>query len=281
MTNIPYKLSSLIILPVFLISSPVFAQSIWSMGETPSEISAQYMRPTFEDGLLSTLSGFTVILSGRGAISETKTILIRIPYFEGTWTPGSSFGVPLGPTTHTAVGNIFVGMESAREEKKWSLLYGLYLPTLSEKKMYAALVATITDVDQSESAIPNTFTPVFRINYRSKQGLGLGVIARFGVSGMINTKSTSSNSENFEAYLNYAVQPIFNSEHLHVIAGVSGKLIMTEPGNLEDKVLHQFGISVEFPIKNFRIGAFGRLPLNDNLSLFLKNTYGFTGAVTI
>ncbi len=260
------------------------AQPIWNANPSMKEISATYIQPTLKS-LFGELKGYGLNIGAKIQLSEKKAIVLTIPYFHGKVQYSTFYIYPSSipqtyTETHNSFGNIYVGLENHKENSSVWTNFGIFLPTSDATKILALSMGMIGDPDQYESAYPHAILLSFRVNNRyTFEPEGFGLVTRAGVSGAFRTKKEEfSPNDVFEAFLNYALQPSYSSETISFLIGFSGKLILTESGSISNRVLHQFGLSGNYTIGQFKPGAFIRIPLNTNLSNVIDNVYGFSVA---
>jgi hypothetical protein len=269
----------------FFFTSFCSAQSVWHAGETQKEFSVEYIHPELKDES-GTFTGYGINFTGRISLSESKTLLLQIPYINGTYEFNTAlYHYYVIPTkeSESILGNFYVGLESKKEGGRSFFNLGVYIPTTPDDKLLATIVGLYTDPDRYESYIPNYLIPSFRINnyiVRSEDE-NFGLLARAGVSGLILTKRQDPSQDSFEALLSYALQAQYSSDEVNFIFGFSGKLNLTQDGDISNRVLHQLGAAVSYRVQKFRPEIFVRVPINNALSEGVKSVFGGSLAIEL
>lgn len=212
-------------------------------------------------------------------MSDTKSFVVNLPYIQAKGAYNFFF-LNTQEIIENTIGNIYLGFETRKENVPFWTNLGIYLPTTPDNKIFATLVGAYSSPDHFEAFIPNSVLLTFRGNQQLNDKFGFGAITRIGVTGMLRTKiDENSTIDRFEAFLNYAFQPTFTSETLNIIAGFSGRMFVTESGDLSQRVMHQIGTTISYKISSYRPEIFIRIPINKSLKYLLENTYGASATI--
>lgn len=253
----------------------MYSQQMWNTGITSQEFSAEYIKPNFTNDIIK-IKGEVINLTGRISVGDRKSFIINLPYYQASVSFNSNFSSTPDLKENT-FGNLYLGYETRKENASYWTNFGIYLPTLTDDKWLATLAGFYGNLDSYESSYQNDVILTLRMNYQVNEQSGLGTLLRFGVSGFINTNSTTlTPSDEFEAMVNYAFQPTLVLNSFQAMFGFSGKMIVTESGDLSDRVFHQFGMTASYKVGAFRPEIFARFPVNERIKSILENVYGLS-----
>lgn len=270
-----------IVLLLLITSIPsLHGQSMWTVGQTRKEVSVEFLSLAFNsDNFIDDISGYSMYITGRLPFGEHNAFMLMLPYAHGEFPTYTMWFFTVQGQNHSTVGNVYIGVELFKPETGMTTNIGLFLPTVDKVKGTAIMSGLFSDIDRYEAFVPEFVSLAFRAGNHINPDNGLGLRLRAGITGMLNTASESNGGDSFEAMMVYAAQPTITAGAVQIIAGFSGRMMLTESGDLEDRVMHQAGISGTVTVGSVRFGAYYRLPINDMLKTFMKSSVG--GNVTL
>ncbi|HLF19977.1 MAG TPA: hypothetical protein VI704_04230 [Bacteroidota bacterium] len=239
----------------------VFGQSYWLSRGAESSFSFEYLRPTFvaQPFASSSISGSVYIVSGRLALGERTGLLLELPYSIGEVS--STFGPSV---SHSSLGNLYVGGEFFSENKQFFTNVGIRLPFAQEEKFFAQYVGFNSDYDRWEAFIPNVASVSAIFNYKPQLETGFYLRLLAGPSLWIKTKPGTIRDDT-EFFLNYGSIVGYESDVVNVGLGITGKMLLTETGDLEQRNHYQLGLVAGTMLGNVRPEIHLRLPLDKSL----------------
>ncbi|KAB2924527.1 MAG: hypothetical protein F9K22_05800 [Bacteroidetes bacterium] len=270
-----------IILLFFITTLPsLHGQSMWTVGQTRKEVSVEFLSLGFNsDNFIDDMSGYSMYITGRLPFGEHNAFMLMLPYAHGEYPTYTTWLFTVNGQNHSTIGNVYLGVELVKPETGMTTNIGLFLPTIDKEKWTAIISGLFSDIDRYESYIPEFVSIAFRTGKHFNPDGGLGLRLRAGITGMLNTASQSNGGDSFEAMMVYAAQPTITAGAVQIVAGFSGRMMLTDGADLEDRVLHQAGIAGTVTLGPVRFGAYYRLPINDMLKTFMKSSVG--GNVTL
>jgi hypothetical protein len=285
MKNISVKWCFLIF--IFVGNSYIYAQNIWTSERDTSVITLEYLRPSIKNVIGNEFTAQTFTLSGRIKLRNGNVLKIELPYATAfreayRYTYSSlyySYTYTISEIRSKTVGNLYAGIELCKEGKNTSVDLGVRLPLTSDKEL-AFASGVLTDVDRYEAFMPNIVAISAIINFKKRQPEGFDACLHIGPTLWINTKSTQG-SDKFEMLLAYSLQGGFYSEEFDIIAGYSGRFIVTESGELSNRMFHQLGILSLVRFGNIHPGLYYRLPLDKNLKNTIDGVFGLSLSIVL
>lgn len=272
-------ISVILALSVLLTICPatLSAQFSWPRSFEGECIRIEYLMPTLaQDDPYVDISGYTLSLSGRVKIGERTLLTAEIPYVSTTMSISyPMFGISESETK-SALGNIYVGLETIQDKGPVFWEVGMRLPTLSEKKSDAAMLAIFGDVNRWEAYVHHLLALQAALNYRNAYQSGIVLFFRTGPSIWIPTKSGANNDT--EVFLDYGGGIGYENETIRVGGGVSGRVIITEEEFLfnDKRAYHHAELGVNVRLAQFRPAVFIRFPIEKELKDAISKTFGFS-----
>lgn len=241
-----------------MLISTLSAQSIWTNPQHgDSYLAVEVLRPEFEgeDNVHSLSTAW--FITGKFQIFERARLVAEIPLayakFDDSFSNDSEF----------AIAAPYIGFEISRQGSSTFAEIGARLPTAPDDKFNALSLGLYADVDRFEAFLPDVLTIVGRINHFSTNSASLGLRVRVGPTVLINTEGGGGDDAEF--LLDYGGQIGHFGNHLMLMAGVTGRLILSQDGNFGEKSFHQLGGSLILILGNLQPGIHIRLPLDEDL----------------
>lgn len=255
------KRLSFILVVILLQYRFAFNQSIWLSRGNESSFSFEYLRPTFVTQPFSstTLTGSVYVVSGRIGLSEKSALILELPYSVGDIS--SNFGLS---ASHSSIGNMYIGGEFASQDRRFVTEVGLRVPMAQEDKFYAYYTGLNSDIDHWEAFIPNVASLSALVNFKPRLETGFYLRLLGGSSLWLRTKPGTIRDDS-EFFLNYGSIVGYDSDLLSAGLGITGKMLLTETGDLERRNYYQLGFIIGTTLGNIRPELHLRLPLDKNL----------------
>lgn len=260
------------------------AQSIWMSTKAGSMVSLEYQRPFYKFKFYGNdISTHTFTLAGRIKLQSGPALKFELPYtmthideyketftFQiGTDTYLYTYSIP--EVNSKTVGNLYIGVEFPTSENN-SVDIGVRLPTTSKKEGVFTFTAT-SDYDRFEAYIPDYLSIVPMVNVNNDQSNPLALHLRFGPNIMIYTGSMEG-VDRVDILLKASLQTGIQTEKFDFLFGYSGVFIVTESGDISNRIIHQAGFSAIGHFDNFHPGIYYRIPLDKNLKTVLNGVLG-------
>ena len=250
-----------------LLTTTVSAQPLWvNQGQKPV-FSFEFVKPNL-DGTDNTTS-----------ISSAVFFTLRWP-----WTEKIIFVGELAlahaeldfedfdSDADNKLGNPYLGLEFFREPS--SSVYvelGIRAPVVSSSN-FATFIGFFADVDRFEAFRPDVLPLLAVINLRQKFPTDFFIRLRAGTSIELDTGNDNDESE---LYIIFAGLGGYEHERLRLEVGLTGRLIVTEDGNIGERTFLQMGANASYAFGVFRPGIHFRLPLDDDLKEVIDYVVGF------
>jgi hypothetical protein len=242
--------------------------------------------PTLKSDILAEIKIQEFILSGAFNISSDDFLKFELPYVFFSRKAQTYFSDFLGVTyiytipeiKSNGVGNLYLGYEFKSNRRNSTIEFGVRFPLASEKKL-APLVGAIGDFDRMELYMPNVFSISALTRYRSpREKIFFNVIG--GPTIMVRTKKEPYQDKT-EILLSLSLRGGIIIQPLKIGVGYSGRFIVTEDGDLSDRIIHQIGVLVNISIGPSELGFYYRVPIDKNLKEIIKNVIGVNFAYVI
>ena len=256
----------------FLFSFPgtALSQPVWLNQDHNNAVAIEFLKPNFAGDVGTTFPTMAVFMTFRQEIGEKVSFVAELPLAH--YGPGGSLQRISG--SETTLGNIYVGLEGRRAGAFGEA--GVRLPTSDEHRGDALIVGIFSDLGRWEAFLPNAFVFSAWSNYRSPQETGLGGRIRVGSSIWVPTEG-----EDVDVLLHYTGQLFFRDPVGELSAGFTGRLVVTEAGDLGKRTLHELGFSGSLTRGNVKPALHFKVPLDDDLSSVLDFVMGLSLAVLI
>ena len=253
------------------------AQPIWLDQTQPRSIALEVLKPNQPRKDNTTFLSSTLFLSLRLGISNNLVFVGELPFayvkqdFDNN-VPGNS---------DTQIGNPYVGLELAREDSPLFFEFGARIPLVASDDL-ATFFGQLTDADRLEAFAPDVTTLLAAINFqnvfppkqiflRARAGALLSLSTGQGVEELLNIGDDS------ELFFLLSGQAGYDGKCLFLGAGLTGRLVLTQEGNIGRRTFLQLGANARFKLGRFRPGLHFRLPLEDDL----KEVLDFVGGVSL
>ena len=229
-----------------------------------------FNRPFFagDDGF--TFPTFAISLYGRYAVSDKVNIVGDIPFavarFEDN-SPVNSFS-----ENDSQLGNIYLGVEIEGKSEEYYAEIGFRLPTSSDDS-FASAIGIFGNYDRIESYIEDFVNFSTRFNYFFNSDAKVKIRLRAGPNLLIYTGDIDTVES--EILLDYAGQAIYETDRFNFKAGLVGQLLVTENDiDFSDRVVHSFGLGLDFNLGRTHPGINLRVPLDSDIGDIISTVVG-------
>lgn len=273
--NIPFS----ILLLAALVSSwagMADAQSIYLEPNTGAVAQLELLRPGFDDVKLSNLS-FAYYLSAGVQVGETLFLRGELPYmywklddeqfydycYDYNNDYGYSYGYGNWDEGHGGFGNPYLGLDVGSAWAGVQGEFGLRFPLTSDSSDIAFLGMLTDYVERMEAFVPDLLPVYAGINYRYRSGNGLGL--RLRLTPVFWFWTGDESGDDTEVFALYSAQVWYEDAKVGVGGGFSGRYLVTEEGDLDERTVHQFGFFANYRFGNVLPGFQARFPLDNDL----------------
>lgn len=255
---------NLLLLPLVLggLAHPSRAQVFQPWGAlVDRSVSLDLIRPSFDGGGTSTLT--TINQLGFRWPVGTIVLVAEAPFVNA-----KADGAPSGALL---IGNPFLGV-ATRASSSFIGEFGVRPPIASvssPERFLAASVGVLGDFADFEAYGDDLLTIRATAGYHflSPQHYGLRMAVRPALVAPTSGGGT-------ELFLDYGIQGGYETERASVGMVFSGRAILTEPGSVGERTVHELGIGGTMTFGRLRPGALIRLPLDADLSNVLNYSLG-------
>lgn len=255
---------SFLLLPLLLggLAHPSRAQVFQPWGaQVDRSVSLDLLRPSFDGGGTSTLTTINQV-GFRWAVG--KVVLVAEAPFVNAKVDGASSGALL-------IGNPFLGV-ATRSSSPFIGEFGVRPPIASVSTIedaFASFVGVIGDFADFEAYGEDLLTIRATAGYHflSPQHYGLRLAARPALVA-------PTGGGDSELFLDYGIQGGYETERASVGMVFSGRAILTEPGSIGERTVHELGVGGTMTFGRLRPGVILRLPLDADLSNALNYSIG-------
>ena len=247
------------------------AQSFWLDQRGEKLVSIELLKPRL-DGGGTTLASSAVFFAGRFPIGQGISVAAELPL--------SHFGYEssFASESHTAVGNPYVGLRMRSSSSPWQAAFGVRLPLASDENP-GLITGLNADFDRFEAFTPELSAIQFDVNYLFEHPSGFSTSVRAAPSIMIPARESGGDTELFIAYSAMGWQ---RHGRVRAGAGMSGRLLASQPGlSIEERSVHQLGLSVIGTFGSVQPGLHFRLPVDEEFSRFVDYVIGMNVAVLL
>jgi len=261
-----------------LIPAILTGQTIWVDRPDNGYASVEILKPSFKHDD-ENLPMYAFMVSLHLPVSDSLRLVFDLPLAYAAYYKYNydypTYTLSKSRRSEFAPGNPYFGIEGPADAGlSWEI--GVRLPLASEKKTYALSVGYLSDYDRMEAFGRELLPLQLSLNIRRMDASGLNARLRFGPDFWVYTASDRSD-DRFELLMHYSGQVGFEGKGLAVLAGITGRLIVTEGDlNIGERTFHQLGISAGVNLGRFRPALFARFPLDKDLSEILENVIGLT-----
>lgn len=290
----------LLLLGIPLLAETASAQSVWLDRSIDRALFLEIQKPDFptnprlaefSNPAEHTFTTALLFLSARWRVSELLVLRGEIPfaswgykdyafvYFTTTYNyPTGVLDTTLFPGfSEEKFGNPLLGVQFGGPASPLSGEFALRFPLIQSKPgqkvgdNWAAPFGALTDYDRFEAFLEDVWTFSAAAGYRFKMPSGFVLRLRSGLAFLVPTKDYLEN----DLYLDYASQAGYQFSRLELLAGLSGRYLVSENGlDFGARTVHQLGVSANFTLGHLLPGAHFRLPLDDDLQRDLDFVFG-------
>jgi hypothetical protein len=285
-TNTKHRLSrSALVWIIAFIPAVLPAQSIWLDRSWGRSISLEILKPNFKRDEQFKFASSALFVTLRLPLAESLRLSVELPFAHAVYRQYEYDYYSYRPTFHeeseTAVGNPYIGLEAQSDVKTLSVEIGLRLPLASEKKYNAQWIGITSDFDREEAFARKLLPLQLSLNYHLRDASGFAVRLRGGPDFWIRT-SSESEGDKTELLLHYSTQMGYEGERLSVLAGVTGRWLLSEKNlTFAERTFHQLGFEASVALGRFRPGLHIRFPLDKDLSDLFERVYGLNCSVQL
>jgi hypothetical protein len=257
------------------------AQSIWVDRADNRYVSVEILKPNLKNDR-SKLAKYGFFLSLHLPVSDSTRMAFELPlayaayrdYHYDFMTPRPA----IIEKSETAVGNPYIGIEMP-VNTNMLVEMGFRVPLASEKKYNALSAGMSCDFDRIEAFAVKLLPLQMSLTAVHRDPSGLVIRLRGGPDLWISTDSKTEGDKT-ELWMHYSAQAGFDGKHLNVLAGVTGRLWISQSDlNFGERSFHQVGINAGIDLGRFRPGLFARFPLDKDLSDYLENVIGLNCSI--
>jgi hypothetical protein len=278
-----------------------FPQSVWLDRSADRTVYLEIQKPNFptnprlaeslNPGPEHTFTTVLLFLSARWRVSELLVLRGEIPfaswgykdyafvYFNTTYNnPTGVLDTTIFPRfSEEKFGNPLLGLQLGSRTFPFSGEFALRFPLIQSKPRqkvganWAAPFGALTDYDRFEAFLQDMWSFNAAANLKHTGPAGLFLRLRTGLAFLVPTNDYLEN----DLYVDYASQAGYQFSRLELLAGFSGRYLVTENGlNFGARTIHQLGISANYTLGHFLPGFQFRLPLDDDLKRDLDFVFG-------
>ena len=230
------------------------AQRYWSAARGRGDLRVEALKPLFKGVDGSFLVG-ALFLDGVVRATEGLDVEAELPLARAS-VPGGIEASSL------RIGNPYLGLRFRSAGKTVGGRFGVRLPLSSAGSSFgsqALQVGTLADFDRLEAFLPKVFSVrgAVEVTQRSTNGFIAGLAA--GPTFLISTEGGDP-----EVFGDYGGRIGYETSKAYVSAELTGRLVVSESGNLAERTAHQVGAAVELRPGRVRPHLRLRLPLDKN-----------------
>lgn len=236
------------------------AQGVWTAPGSGGAVWLEVVKAEGTDGDSPFLSS-AWYLGGRLPLGETTALVGELPVGIAGKQEITVRGRTLTLDADAALGNPYVGLALATESPlSWEL--GLRLPVAGGSSRAIGVGGTADPVDRLEAWVAGDFVPlVGTADYVVRSPSGLLARARGG-----STVWIPAGGGDMEMTLQYGGQVGWEGADVRALGGLTGRFVVTGPGGLADRSLHELGGGVRLLLGRIEPGVQLRVPLDEELA---------------
>lgn len=253
---------------IVILTEMAISQPIYLVNSPQKYFGVSLAIPNFEenDDISARIMTFTL----NTATPDKAGFVIAIPYVHyesgnDFWSPHSRRGFQ-----DDAIGNLYLGYQSALNKNNIYAEFGSLIPLASEKKVAPLSVGIFGDFDNIEAYIPNCWTVRYALNYCPKNQSGFSGLLCVAPSLLIPTGERGM----LEVFAHYRGQAWFYSGAFNMGVGILGFASLTEEGLAAERGIfsHQLLLDMNYRIGKCVPGFSWQIPLDGNAREFLSST---------
>jgi len=248
----PVLKSLTVVILMWLLAMPLFAQPIWLHQNNESYIGVEALKPNFEGEPNLTFVSSVIFVSGRFMIGDAIAIAGELPI--------SHFGDD--NDSETMIGNPYIGLEFRKPDGTFFIELGGRIPIAPDDKLGAALLGAFTDFDRLEALLPDVVTFSGKVNFQTANSSNVVFRLRGGPTLLANSDSQNFiDNDNSEWLIDYSGQIGLQGEQISVFGGITGRYLASGEGDFGEKSIHQLIGSANIDLGSVRPGIQLRFPL--------------------
>lgn len=251
-------------LTFWLLQVNLRAQPVWTDQSAGRVLSLETLKPVKDN---TTFITSTVYLSVRWPLAEGLTLAAEVPFTHA----GLSFKNPPFDSTANKFGNPYLGLEFGSRAAPLFFETGVRAPLVGSED-FATFIGLISDADRLEAFVPDALSLLGLVNIQPlepRDRAPLFLRLRFGPSLLVNLGDGEltllAEGNETELYFLYSAQASARLNKLHLEAGFTGRLVVTESGDFARRTFLQLGLAARLNLRHLRPGVHVRIPLEDDL----------------
>jgi hypothetical protein len=232
--------------------------------EETTRIGCRFMRANFSGDSRQSLLAGTYDLAVTTPLGSQISAIVSLPF--------NRFAVEDG-ISENSVGNLYLGIQAGRVTagRARDFSFGIYLPTASEDKPFAAGIGTIANLHELQRSLPNLLTLYGNFAFRCFKENGAFFGIEFGPQWSVVTVNGSPS----DLYAHYGIRSGIQFAEVAVFAELVGIAIVTEDLNkFSDHFVHSLDFGIQLILSKVRPGVFYAIPLKDEMRDVLDGVLG-------
>lgn len=253
-----------VLLPVvcLFLHSPALPQSIWL--NQKQVISLEVLKPDLDGPDNTTFITSTVFLAARLPLADELNFIGELPFAHG------KIDFP-GQESHDNLGNPYLGLELRQLNVPVFFEGGVRLP-IANSSFASDFIGFFSDVDRMEAFAVDNLSLSAAVNLQSVDYQTLKYRARVGTSLLMETKG-DVDPDNF---IFFSGQLGYESEALEALAGITGRVRITEDRQLGQRAFLQLGFAFNYNLGTLRPGLHLKIPIEPDLRENLDQVFGLS-----
>ncbi len=248
------------------------AQATWLLPRNLNALTLEVLKPVFGGDMTNVrFASSAWVVEGRYAVDAARRTYVTIDL------PVAHFGVE-DAESNTAIGNPYIGITNFAREAPIVYDLGLRLPVASENG--GGFTGLFADFDRFEAYAENTFSMRGTMSYFPSRSGDWVLLTRLGTSVLYNTSPPQGDAK-ADLYANYALFTWYISARVQAGLGFSGRFLITDPGSISERTVHQLGASFQADLSSVIPGLHVRLPLDDDLTEIIDVVVGLSVVVPL
>jgi hypothetical protein len=254
-----------------LMVASALAQPLWLDRSSDRVMSLEFVKPNFDDPDAEVAFSTAVwFLSARVAATNAVTVVGEAPF--------SNFSPDAGRGSST-IGNIYLGAEFHNRDAGVFAELGVRLPSVDDQELFAILLGGNTElVDRLEAFVDEALPVVVALNYWRSDAPGLVVRTRGGAAMWFPT----GRRHDGEFFLLYGGQAGYSSDAFSVLAGITGRWLLTEDTEgIAEATFHHIGLAAGPRLGRVNPAFHMRIPMDEAVSDLFDFVWGVSVSVDI
>ncbi len=260
-------------------AGPAVAQSFWAgPPDSTTQVSAEWLKPTFEEG--DGLSFFTssFVMTAQGALSDRVRLVGDLPISVVRGEIEDRFGDEQSVSS-TRVGNPYLGLEVRGRTSPLFVELGLRPPLRPNQDVFSSVIGAFTNLNRFSAFVHRRVPFLLVANYHyDPRRAPVSVRLRAGSELFLPAGADASGGQ----MLTYGLQGGYEGGPFEVGAGISGRWTITAPSaSFRESSFHQVDVTLRGSEGRFRPGLLVRFFLEGDLREALRAVVGLTLTVSL